>query len=313
MDVLIKVRACGVCGTDLKIAAGKIRGTSVPLIPGHEIAGEIAYLGDRVRGLRKGDPVAVHFYVTCGQCRFCLSCQEPLCENLIGQIGFHLNGGLAEFVGVPAVNVLPLNSVAFSEGAILADAVATPYQALVRHAKLDQDELLVVFGAGGLGLHAVQIGKVLGASVITIDTSEGHLSAARAMGADVTLMVSDNISGVVKGQSHGRGADVVIDLVGQPETLEKGLEVLGPGGRLLVVGYDVTSTFSVPSIQMVTRGLKILGCRASTRADLADVIEWVETNKVKPIVDEILPLEEVNSAYEKIRQGKVMGRIVIIP
>jgi D-arabinose 1-dehydrogenase-like Zn-dependent alcohol dehydrogenase len=104
-----------------------------------------------------------------------------------------------------------------------------------------------------------------------------------------------------------------MDLVGKPETLEKGLEWLGPSGRLLVVGYDVARTFSVPSVQMVGKALRIIGCRASTKRDLADVIKWVEEKKITPVIDSVLPLAAVNDAYERIRRGDVMGRIVISP
>ena len=127
-------------------------------------------MGEKVSGLRAGDRVAVYFYVTCGQCRYCRTGQDSLCIKPKGQVGFHLNGGLAEFLKVPAANVLPIGDVlSFAQAAVLADAVATPYQALVDKARLQRDEVLVVVGAGGLGLHAIQIAKVLGARVIAVD------------------------------------------------------------------------------------------------------------------------------------------------
>jgi propanol-preferring alcohol dehydrogenase len=314
-DVLVRVRACGLCGTDVKIASGKISWIPVPIVPGHEIAGEISQIGDQVSGVNIGDRVTVYFYVTCGRCRHCLSGQDPLCENLAGLIGFNLNGGLAEFVRVPASNIFPLgDSVAFSQGAILADAVATPYQALVRHAGLHEGQVLVVVRAGGLGLHAVQIGKALGASVIVVDAVAAHLEKAGELGADMMLNPErDNILEAVKARSGGRGADVVIDMAGRSETLEKGLEWLAPLGTLLVVGYNIAQSFSVPSAQMVTKALTIIGCRAATKADLIEVIRWVQGNKIIPIVEDTLPLEEVNEAYKRIHKGEVMGRIVITP
>jgi propanol-preferring alcohol dehydrogenase len=314
-DVLVHVRACGLCGTDIKIASGKISWIPVPIVPGHEIAGEISQIGDQVAKVKVGDRVAVHFYVTCGRCRYCLSGQDPLCANLTGLIGFNMNGGLAEFVKVPAANIFPLaDSVAFPEGAILADAVATPYQALVRHTGLRKGEVLVVVRAGGLGLHAVQIGRALGALVVVVDAVEAHLQKARELGADVTLNPErDNVLEVVKDRSDGRGADVVIDLAGRSETLEGGMEWLAPSGTLLVVGYNVAQSFSVSSAQMVSKALKIIGCRAATKADLADVIRWVEEKKITPVVEDTLPLERVDEAYKRIRTGEVMGRIVIIP
>jgi propanol-preferring alcohol dehydrogenase len=314
-EVLIRVRACGLCGTDLKILSGKIPGVPLPHIPGHEIAGEVAEIGPRVQGIKTGDRVAVHFYLTCGRCRYCLTQRDSLCENLAGQLGFHRNGGLAEFVAVPAVNAIPLGErVSFAEGAILADAVATPYQALRRIARLQPGEVVVVVGAGGLGLHAVQIAKALGAKVLAVDLIESHLEKAAELGADILLRPErDSILEVIRQATGGAGADVVIDLVGQPETLERDLEWLCPAGKLLVVGYSPNRPFTVSSMGMVLRGLQIIGCRASTRRDLAEVISWVEEGKIVPVVEEILPLSRVNEAYDKLRAGKVIGRIVLEP
>jgi propanol-preferring alcohol dehydrogenase len=309
------VRACGLCGTDLKIHSGKIPGVPLPHIPGHEIAGEVAEVGPGVRGIKAGDRVAVHFYVTCGRCRYCLTRRESLCANLVGQLGFHLNGGLAEFVAVPAVNAIPLGEgVSFPQGAILADAVATPYQALRRIAGLQAGDVVIVVGAGGLGLHAVQIAKALGAKVMAVDLIESHLEKAAELGADILLRPGrDPLLEVIRQATGGAGADVVIDLAGQPETLERDLEWLCPAGKLLVVGYSPNRTFAVSSMNMVLRGLQIIGCRASSRQDLTEVISWVEERKIVPVVEETLPLSRVNEAYEKLRAGKVTGRMVMEP
>ena len=314
-EALIRVRACGLCGTDLKILSGKIPGVPLPHIPGHEIAGEVFEIGPRVQGIKPGDRVAVHFYLTCGRCRYCLTQRDSLCANLAGQLGFHRNGGLAEFIAVPAVNAIPLGErVSFPQGAILADAVATPYQALRRIAGLQAGEVVIVVGAGGLGLHAVQIAKALGARVLAVDLIQSHLDKAGELGADILLRPGrDSLLEVIRQETGGAGADVVIDLAGQPETLERDLEWLCPAGKLLVVGYSPNRTFNVSSMNMVLRGLQIIGCRASTRRDLAEVISWVEQKKIVPVVEDILPLSRVNAAYERLRAGKVTGRIVLEP
>ena len=314
-EVLIRVRACGLCGTDLKIASGKIPRVPLPHIPGHEIAGEVFAIGPGVQGIKAGDRVAVHFYLTCGKCRYCQTNQDSLCENLRGQLGFQINGGLAEFVVAPAVNAVPLGDrVSFAQGAILADAVATPYQALRRRAGVQPGEVVIVTGAGGLGLHAIQIAKALGAKVLAVDKVESHLKKAAEMGADILLRSDqDSILEVIRQATGGAGADVVIDLVGQAETLERDLEWLRSAGKLLVVGYSPNHTFAVSSMGMVSRGLQIIGCRASTRQDLAEVIAWVEEGKILPMVEDILPLSKVNEAYERLRAGKVIGRIVLEP
>ena len=314
-DVLVQVKACGLCGTDLKIVSGAFPDIPLPHIPGHEIAGEISKVGDQVAEVHIGQRVAVHFYLTCGSCRYCHGGMDSLCENLRGQLGFNLNGGMAEFVKVPVTNVIPIgNTITFPQAAILADAVATPYNALKVQAGLQEGQLLVVVGAGGLGLHAVQIAKALGARVIAVDIAQPHLMKAAELGADRVLHFDrDNIEEAIRKENQGSLADIVLDLVGKPGTIERGLEWLRPAGKLLLVGYHLSQPFSVSSRQMVSKGLKILGCRASTCRDLAEVISMVEDKKILPVVDSVLPLTEVNEAYDMLKAGKVIGRIVIEP
>lgn len=314
-DVLVQVKACGLCGTDLKIVSGVFPGIPLPHIPGHEIAGEICEVGDQVTEVGIGQRVAVHFYLTCGSCRYCKAGMDSLCENLQGQLGFTCNGGMAEFVKVPVTNVIPIGkAITFPQAAILADAVATPYHALKVQAGLQAGHALVVVGAGGLGLHAVQIAKALGARVMAIDVAQGNLLKASELGADrVWHFDWDNIEEAIKEENRGSLADIVLDLVGKPATIERGLEWLRPAGTLLLVGYHLSQSFSVSSRQMVSKGLKIIGCRASTCKHLAEVIAMVEDKKIQPVVDIVLPLTEVNEAYNRLKDGQVVGRIVLEP
>lgn len=314
-EVLVRVRACGLCGTDLKIHSGKFSRISIPIIPGHEIAGEVYEVGDQVRKVKVGDRVVVHIYITCGQCRYCRAGRDTLCQNLRGQIGFTVNGGMAEFVKVPATNVLPIGeTISFSQAATLPDAVATAYHALCNRATIKKGEILVVVGAGGVGLHAIQVAKALGAKVLAVDVKGNHLEKAIELGADVALNPDrDDIPKAIEREGGKVGAEWVMDVVGQPETLDKDLNWLCPGGKLIVVGYNLTRPFSVFPQMVVSRELEVIGCRGMTRQDLADVIAWVEEGKIVPVVDGILPLSEVNEAYERIRSGRVLGRLVLEP
>ncbi|MCX6001548.1 MAG: alcohol dehydrogenase catalytic domain-containing protein [Chloroflexi bacterium] len=178
-DVMVRVKACSLCGSDLKIASGKFPGTTLPHIPGHEIAGEVYKVGDQVTKLSAGDNVVVYFYVTCGVCRYCKSGNDSLCENLRGHIGFNVNGGMAEFLSVPSSCLIPFgSSISFTHAALMPDAIATSYHALRTQGKLKKGEVAVVIGIGGLGLHAVQIAKALGATVIAVDIDDHHLEKA---------------------------------------------------------------------------------------------------------------------------------------
>ena len=187
-EVLIRVRACGLCGTDLKILSGKFSETPLPLIPGHEIAGEVQEIGSQVKGVSVGDRVVVYIYFSCGVCRFCKAGRDSLCEDSSGHIGFDVNGGMAEFVKAPASSVMHFgSSLSFPQAAALPDAASTVFHALVTRAGLKAGESLVILGVGGLGLNAVQIARTIGAKVFAVDIKDKHLEKATELGAEVAL------------------------------------------------------------------------------------------------------------------------------
>jgi D-arabinose 1-dehydrogenase-like Zn-dependent alcohol dehydrogenase len=146
------------------------------------------------------------------------------------------------------------------------------------------------------------------------DIDDRHLEKAGEVGADILLHPGrDKITDSIRKETGGGGADVVMDLVGLPETLERGLEWLRPAGKLLMVGYNLTRPFSWSSYDIVSKGLQIIGVRASTRRHLAEVIRWAQEKKIVPIVEDRLPLQEVNQVYDRLRSGKIIGRIVLEP
>jgi D-arabinose 1-dehydrogenase-like Zn-dependent alcohol dehydrogenase len=312
-DVLIRVRSNGICGTDLKIISGKFPELTLPRILGHEISGEICEIGKNVKNVELNDRVVVHNHLSCGECRYCKMGLENICQHSKGTIGFQHDGGLAEFVSVPANDVLVVGEgVSFRNAAILGDAIATPYHALRQKAGLRDGQVLVILGVGGLGLHAVQIGKIMNAKVIAIDLSVSHLKKAKELGADVILRLDGNdINEVIRKESQGYGADIVMDIVGQQETFERCLDWLAPAGMLLVLGYDPLRPFSLPSFNIVLMEKIIVGCRSNTRQDLAEVISLTEKGRIKPVVGKVFPLDDINEAYKKLQDGDIIGRMVI--
>jgi len=155
---LVKVRACGLCHTDLHFLEGVLKPGKTPIILGHEVAGEVVDLGEEVRGLQRGDRVIIYLYFTCGGCYYCQTGRESLCTNLSGHLGFTVDGGYAEYVKAPARNLFKIpNGLSFDESAVLVDAVATPFHAVKGVAQVRLGETVVVYGAGGLGIYAVQI------------------------------------------------------------------------------------------------------------------------------------------------------------
>ena len=186
-EVLIRVKSCGICGSDIHIVYEGVTPTAFqPIILGHEFSGENAGVGEWCEGWKIGDRAAVNCIVSCGTCPNCLSGNDQICFQR-QLLGIHLNGGLAEYVAVPTRNLARLpKQVSFDQGAVLTDAVATPYHALTRRGKVVSGDSVAVLGCGGLGLHAVQLAKSLGAGrVIALDVSEVALERARERGADL--------------------------------------------------------------------------------------------------------------------------------
>jgi propanol-preferring alcohol dehydrogenase len=317
-DVILQVAACGVCATDLKIGAGKVKSTSLPHILGHEIAGVVAEVGADVSGLRCGDHVCAHFYVPCLRCPACRAGRTNICVEipagrLAGRLGFEWWGGYAEFVRVPARVVVGLpRTVNLSEVCIAADAIATPYHALRGRAGISAGETIVLLGAGGLGLHGLQIARATGVRVIVVEKDARRREVARELGADEVVDSSfaeawDELLG------RGRFADAVVDFAGAPSLGSVAMSMVRPGGRYVIVGYQYDAPLPVPYQPMVSFEMDVLGSRASTVADLQACVDLILEGKVRPITTEPLPLEEANEALETVRRGLGVGRVVLSP
>jgi propanol-preferring alcohol dehydrogenase len=311
-EVLVRVKACGICGTDLKTCAGKKTGIKVPLIMGHEIAGEIVELGPEVSGLRVGDRGVVHFYLTCGKCAFCLSNRETVCANPLGRFGFNVDGGFAEYLAAPARNFIPIpDSLPFTKACIVCDAIATTYRALSK-AAIQPEEYVVVMGLGGLGIHGAQIAKALGANVIGVDVNPAKLELAREFGIERVLRFEQDSSFVenVRKEADGNPISAILETVSIPATVDADLQILGPAGKLVLAGYTDVPV-SIPPYALVLNELSFYGSRASSREDVRNVISLLEKGVVVPVVSKTYPLEEVNHAFEELKLGKCLGRQVI--
>ena len=312
-EVLIKVRACGVCGTDVKTRDGKKTGIKLPLIMGHEIAGEVVEVGADVNGIRVGDRGVIHFYLTCGECVFCRSNRETICARPLGRFGFSVDGGFAEYLSAPARNFIPIPaSLPFTEASILCDAVATTYRALSK-AAIQSGEQVLIMGLGGLGLHAAQIARALGASVIGVDINEAKLELAEKLGFDRLLKfeLGDSFVEAVRQAAAGNPVSVILETVSVPATVEADLKVLGGAGRLIFAGYTPTPV-SLPPYAVVLNELSLYGSRASSRHDVRAVIAMIASGSVVPVITKIYRLEEVNCAIDDLKAGRSIGRQVIV-
>lgn len=314
-EVLVKVAACGLCGSDLEISAGELEGPQVPLIMGHEPAGTVAAAGSAVTNLKVGDHVVVALYVTCGECDYCRTNQDNLCVNLIGRPGFELDGAFAEYFKVPARNLFSISpTVPLEQVAAMSDGVATSWHAVRRQAEVKPGQTVVIIGAGGLGVHATQISKLSGARTVAVDVVPEKLALAQRLGADAAIDArSEDVPVRVMELTGGMGVDAVLDFVAEPSTVAIGLQMLRRGGVLTLVGLAPGRPFTVDSVDVVLSEKRIVGSRTSSKQDLVDVIRLVEQGRITPIVSQRFRLEEANEALDALRRGEAMGRMVVVP
>ena len=320
-DAKIRVRAAGVGLTILIMKSTPGLVTSYPRILGHEVTGEVVELGSEVRHLKLGDRVICHFYLTCGACKYCRSARETLCENWRGYVGMAHDGGYAEYMSVPAVNLCRIpQEIPYAHAAIISDAIATPLHACRAEARIGPgDDVLVLGAGGGVGIHAVQMAKLCGGRVLAADLSAEKLECAKSLGADETIdCKSQNLVQQVERLTDGRGVDAVLDFVASAQTLESGMESLAPGGKLVVLGFRPPSvfkadpTFRVDPTVVLAKGLEIHGSRYITMAELLDAAKLVQQGKIKPVVSRTFPLEEAELAHSLIQNNQIPGRAALM-
>lgn len=314
-EVLIRVRACAVDRFDTAIRRGVRERARLPLILGHEIAGEVVTVGPGVDRWEAGDRVVTSLYLTCGTCRWCRRGRETICERFQGHVGVNVAGGYAELTVLPGRNLVSLPpTVDFPAGSLLANAVGTPLHALSFRMRLRPGEKVLITGAGGgVGLHAVQLAVLMGARVIGIDLGPRKLEAIRRMGAEQALDPSlDDVPAVVADWTDGRGVDGVLELVG-PATLPSSLASLSKGGRLVIVGSHTGSEWTLDPGDVYRNEWEVLGSRNTTVDEVATVVDLVGSGRLTPVVDRIGPLEEVEELHRRVRDGEVVGRDVIRP
>ncbi len=312
-DILLKVRFCGICGTDLKIVGGKLPDIiSLPHIPGHEIAGEVVAIGDRVGDVRIGDVGIAYLYISCRDCELCRSGHENICFS-VRRLGFELNGGFSEYVRLPAYNFCRIRSESsLKEMSVLTDAAVTPYHALKSIAPLRQGQKLLIVGAGGLGLHAVQLARNAGARVAVADVRKEALRRAEEFGAELVFSPAESEPrSVIMQWTGGTGVDVVLEGVGIKATFTWSLSCLKRGGTLVLMGYDPIDPLPVNAKDMHYNEWKIAGTRLSTKQDLVELIELTERGELVPVVTRTLPLEDVNAGLDDVRRGAQVGRVVL--
>ena len=313
-EVRLKVLACGFCHTDLHyLDHGVATAKPPPIVLGHEISGEVEALGPGVQGVNVGDRVLVPAVLPCGLCEYCRTGRENICPAM-RMPGNHLDGGFAEFVVVPAKDLVPLpGAIDPHLGCVIADALTTPYHAVVRRARVRAGERVAVIGCGGVGINLVQFASVAGAHVLAVDLNEQKLEVARQLGAEATLNPKEapELAKAIR-RTWGDAADVAFEAVGTPATIALGFDALRRGGRLCLVGYS-RGPAELPARKVMFLEYTVIGSLGCRPADYGRVVELVRTGRVRiePVVTGRLPLERIGEAADRLRQGDGFRTIVV--
>lgn len=314
-EVVVRVAACGVCHTDLHyLDHGTPTFKAPPLILGHEIAGTVAARGAGVTVFAEGDRVLLPAVLTCGRCAMCREGRENICEQSV-MLGNNIDGGYAEYVRVPAKDIFRLPAeVPLIEGAVIADAITTPFHALVRRARVTPGDWVVVFGCGGIGLNIVQLAAALGARVIAVDVAASKLELAVRFGAEASVDASkvERVDREVR-RLTGSGADVALEAIGRAVTQEQAFASLRTGGRLVLVGYS-PEMLPLNAGRVMYREIEVLGSLGCRPVDYPRVIELVRQGRIRldEMVTHRLPLAQINDAFDLLRAGSVI-RAVVMP
>ncbi|MFZ0634302.1 MAG: zinc-binding dehydrogenase [Candidatus Acidiferrales bacterium] len=312
-EVLVRVRACALNHLDLWVRKGMV-GAKIPLphIPGSDISGEIAKVGEGVRRVKAGDSVILAPGVSCGQCPQCLAGADNFCRQYT-MFGELIDGGCAEFVRSPEVNAIPKPTrLSFEEAAAVPLVFLTAWHMLVGRAKLQPGETVLVLGAGsGVGTTAIQLAKLIGARVIATAGSETKLAHAKKLGADEVIDHSvQNIADEVKRFTNRRGVEVVFEHVGLA-TWDKSLASLAPGGRLVTCGATTGYDAKIDLRYLFSKQYSILGSKMGSKAELYAALELVNQGKLSPVIDTVMPLEKCAEAHARLERREQFGKVVL--
>jgi 2-desacetyl-2-hydroxyethyl bacteriochlorophyllide A dehydrogenase len=306
-EVTIAVEYCGVCGTDVKIVDGTLpfsAGLGLPHVPGHEVVGTVVD-SDSAFSPAVGTRVVLYDYGTCGSCRSCLAGRETTCARLSRRIGFTDPGGFQEQLTVPASMAIPLPaSIDPQAAAAISCAIGTAYRATVKLGRIVPGSTVAVFGAGGVGIHAIQIACAAGATVLAVEPSASRRDAALIAGASQVVSVTE------VEELRSAEVDLVVETSGSPD-LSAAIDVAAPGGRVVLVGYAPGIRSGFDAQAAVLKEISLVGSRYATRTDLSNAIALIAAGRIKPVVSEVYPLSDANLAIAAVRSGIPLGRVAV--
>lgn len=325
-EVLLKVDACGVCHSDLHIWEGYYelggdermyiadRGVNLPLTMGHEVVGTVVETGPDAQEVQKGDRRLIYPWIGCGNCKYCTTDRMHMCLSP-GSLGVFKDGGYSDFVMIPHEQYLvSIDGLKPENACSYACAGLTAYSALKKMMPLDEDETMVIIGAGGLGLMAMQLVRELtAASVIVIDVDDNKLNVAKELGNFTTINSrKENPVDVVMNATGGKGASAIVDFVNNEATATAAFNMLQKNGIMVMVGlFGGKLTFSNPVVAL--KNLTIRGSYTGGLAELRELIEIVRSKKLKSIPVQTYSLDAADDILAKVKKGEITGRAVVTP
>ena len=316
-DVLVRVKAAGICHSDAHYRAGVSPVYPLPLTLGHEVAGVVEQVGSEVTDVSVGDRVCLHYMVTCGDCLYCSLGSEQFCTS--GQmLGKNRDGGYAEYISLPARNAFPLpDEIPFEHGAIMMCSSATSFHAL-RKGRVEAGETVAVFGVGGLGTSAVQLARAFGAlDVYAVDINADKLKMAERFGAIPVNGAETDPVAEIKRLTGGRGVDVALELIGLPLTVRQCVESLAVFGRAVMVGLTDETTEIETYRELICREAELIGSADHLAHELPTLIELTRqgTLDLSDVVTGTVPLDAsaINEAMDRLERFGGDVRVVITP
>lgn len=312
-EVLLRVAACGLCHTDLHyLDHGVPTFQKPPIILGHEAAGTVDRIGPGVSGVAPGDRVLAPSVWACGRCRYCRAGRENLCVDLV-MPGNHTHGGFAEFLAVPAKELVRLPpELPLERACIIADAVSTPYHAVKQRGQVRAGDSVAVVGCGGVGLNVVQCAALAGATVIAVDLNDARLALARRLGARHTINpgTTERVDKEVRALTDG-GVDVAFEVVGNPKTIDLAFNLLRKGGRLVVIGFS-HEPVPINAAKLMFYELELAGSLGCGGGLYPEIVALVAAGRIDlgPIVSGTFPLDRINEGFDRLRHGEGVRWVV---
>jgi 2-desacetyl-2-hydroxyethyl bacteriochlorophyllide A dehydrogenase len=316
-DILVRVRAAGICHSDAHYRAGRSVMGMMPITLGHEVAGSVERVGAQVSNVKIGDRVCLHYNISCGNCYYCKMGQEQFCDT-VKMLGHHVDGGYAEYIAIPARNAVPLpDEIPFEQGATLMCASATAFHALSK-GRVKAGETVAIFGVGGLGLSAIQLAKALGAvAVYAVDIQQDKLELASEYDAiPIDARRVDAVEEIRK-LTKGRGVNVALEMIGLRKTMEQAIDSIGNLGRAVMVGMNQQPISINTYLQVLGKEAEIIGSNDHHLEELPVLVDLARRKilDTSRVVSQVIPLEaeRINQRLDDLENFTKDVRAVIVP